>query len=295
MAPTTLHVDINPHHSDKMADFNSLLSKHLSGAFGSLQSRYSSTPQPKTLPLNQSPTFSNPYKFNQETLQWSPLALPCAPASQIEAEKTICILSWDISTLFTSGDPGMFSKAMETLKSLLPASAMMTVVLLRNVPVLLLPGILGHPLVRRTFLISDVNPLSWPGLGPGKAAESGTVVLVDRASENLLQAVFRVRTAFGEKGEGGEDVCFVDIRMRGGVVGRVGVLTGMRGPEAAREWQRADGVKWGVLVTAEGLSMGAELVNSLGGVCWSGGCEAIATGEPVGEYGLLRTQFKITV
>lgn len=189
----------------------------------------------------------------------------------------------------------MFSKAMETLKSLLPASAMTTVVLLRNVPVLLLPGILAHPLVRRTFLTSDVNPLSWPGLGPGKPAESGTVVLVDRASESLLQAVFRVRTAFGEKGEGGEDVCFVDIRMRGGVVGRVGVLAGMRGLEVAREWQRADGVKWGVLTTAEGLGMGAELVSSLGGVCWSGGCEAIATGESVGEYGLLRTQFNITV
>lgn len=281
-----------------MADFNSLLSKHLSSAFGSLQSRYSSTPQPKTLPLNQSPTFSNPYRFNQETLQWSPLTLPSAPASQIDTEKVVCVFSWDIGPLSTSGDPGMFSKAMETLKSLLPASAMTTVVLLRNVPAQLLPGILAHPIIRRTFLVSDVNALSWPGIGPGKPAENGTVVLVDRASENLLQAVFRVRTAFGEQGEGGEDVCFVDIRMRGGIVGRVGVLAGMRGPEVAGEWQRADGVKWGVLAAAEGLDVKVGLGDSLGGVFWSGGCETIATGEsdvPVSEYGLLRTQFKITI
>lgn len=274
-----------------MADFNLLLSKHLSSAFGSLQSRYSSTPQPKTLPLNQSPTFSNPHTFNAETLQWSPLALPTALAPHMDADKTVCVFSWDIGSLCASGDPGTLSKAMETLKSLLPP-ATTVVVLLRNVPARLLPGILAHPFVRRAFVASDVNALSWPGLGPGKPAESGTVVLVDRASESLLQAIFRVRTAFGEQGEGGEDVCFVDIRMRGGVVGRVGVLAGLRGSDVAGEWQRADGVKWGVLATAEGLDGGAELGNSRGGLFWSGACEVVGD-DVVGEYQLLRTQFKI--
>lgn len=120
-------------------------------------------------------------------------------------------------------------------------------------------------------------------------------MLVDRASEALLQAVFRVRTAFGEHGEGGEDVCFVDIRMRGGTVGRVGVLAGARGPGVAGEWMRADGVKWGVLAAAEGLDVGGD---SRGGVFWSGACEIVDDGDgddAVGEYGLLRTRFKIAV
>lgn len=214
----------------------------------------------------------------------------------MHADGAVCVFSWDVGSLCASGDPGTLSKAMETLKSLLPpppSTAVVVVVLLQNVPARLLPGILAHPLVRRVFLASDVDALSWPGLGPGKPAESGTVVLVDRASEGLLQAVFRVRTAFGEQGEGGEDVCFVDIRMRGGGVGRVGVLAGLRGSDVAREWQRADGVEWGVLATAAGLDGGAELGSSRGGLSWSGACEVVGD-DVVGEYELLRTQFKIT-
>lgn len=292
-----LHRIISPNDSsaniNKMADFNSLLSNHLSNAFSTLQSRYTSTPQPRTLPLNQSPTFSTPHKFHPGTQQWSPLAPPSAHASHIDAETTVCIFSWDAGPLCASGDAGLLAKAMETLKSrLLPAT--LTVLLLRNVPARLLPGILAHPFVRRAFVASDVDALSWPGLGPGKPAESGTVVLVDCASESLVQAVFRVRTAFGEEGEGGEDVCFVDIRMRGGTVGRVGVLAGERGSGVAGEWKRADGVEWGVLAAAEGSDVGG---NGRGGVFWSGACEIVdGDGDgAAGEYGLLRTRFKIAV
>lgn len=278
-------------------NFSSLLSKHLSTAFGSLQSRYSSTPQPQPLPLKQSPTFSDPYKFNQETLQWSPTTL--SSGSYDPDQRKIRIFSWDIGPLFTSGDPGTLAKAIATLKSLVPTSQAV-LILLRNVPARLLPSILAHPFIRSSFLTSDVNALSWPGLGPGKPAHSGTVVLVDHGSMGALQTIFRVRTAFGESGEGGEDVCFVDLKMGNGTIGRVGVLSGSHGAGFAGEWANVEGVTWGVVTATESLESEMGLEYSKGGIFWRGKCE-ISSGDvddaekTAGEFGLRVAHFTVTV
>lgn len=188
---------------------------------------------------------------------------------------------------------------MDELKSLFPKSEMIVVVLLRGVPARLLPQILAHPLVRRTCLTSDINALSWPGLGPGKPGESGTVVLVDRGSQGLLQAVFRVRVAFGDQGEGGEDVCFIDFRMESGAVGRVGILAGEQGARAAGEWVKAEGVEWGIVAATEELDGEAKLESRKHEAfrlrTWGIDSEEAADAEKMSsEFGLVVTQFKIT-
>lgn len=283
-----------------MSNFNSILSRHLDARYNTTKSRFHSTPKPETFPLGQSPTFSNPYKFNQETIQWSSLVTLPGP-SQVEGEKRIRVFTWDIGPLFTSTDPGIMSKATNVLKSLIPAPGVIVVLLLRNVPAQLLPLILAHPFIRRTFITSDVNALHWPGLGPGTPAASGTVVLIDRESESLTRDIFRVRTKFGEQGEGGEDVCFVDIKLQGGTVGRVGVLAGELGAEVAEEWVKAEGVRWGVVGVVEGLEGGTGLEKCKHGVFWLRDCE-IESGGDVGdaeqvasESGIMMAQFRFNI
>ncbi|KAL7269580.1 hypothetical protein RUND412_007751 [Rhizina undulata] len=286
-----------------MANFNSLLSAHLSRTFASLQSRYSTTPTPSPPPFNQSPSFTNFYKCNPSTLQWSPSRPPPAshqhipPATTNPENTSILIFSWNIAALISShiDDPRFVAGAIEELVNTLPEKAAPAVLLLQNVPVEVLPVVLAHPFFRRRFLCSDIDALQWPALELKVPAKEGGVVFVDSRLEEAVAGLFRVRLV-----RVGGDVAFVDVKI-GGVVVRVGTVWVERGKDGAGEaiegvvqWVKAEGVGIGIL--GGGEYRRDEGVENVEAFIWAGKEGALridGDGTLREKYGLFQAELKI--